>query len=99
MLLYKDIISDDEMFSDAFPMFVASLICILQCFLPFQSLLTECADSKVVDDIVYEVECLLITVKAGADIDIGELFVQSVSMTSSSISRCQSLRRGDRRGS
>ncbi|KAH8118571.1 translationally controlled tumor-associated [Phellopilus nigrolimitatus] len=46
MLLYSDIISEDEMFSDAFPM-------------------------KLVDDIVYEVDCQLITVKAGADIDIG----------------------------
>ncbi|CAL1700699.1 unnamed protein product [Somion occarium] len=46
MLLYQDIISDDEMFSDAFPI-------------------------KEVDDIVYEVDCQMITVKAGADIDIG----------------------------
>ncbi|THV08503.1 translationally controlled tumor-associated [Dendrothele bispora CBS 962.96] len=46
MLLYEDVISGDEMFSDAFPM-------------------------KVVDDTVYEVDCSLITVKAGADVDIG----------------------------
>ncbi|KAF8529166.1 translationally controlled tumor-associated [Hysterangium stoloniferum] len=46
MLLYSDIISGDEMFSDAFPV-------------------------KLVDDIVYEVDCQLITVKAGADVDIG----------------------------
>ncbi|KAJ4478159.1 translationally controlled tumor-associated [Lentinula aciculospora] len=46
MLLYSDIISGDEMFSDAFPM-------------------------KTVNDIVYEVDCSLITVKAGADVDIG----------------------------
>lgn len=46
MLLYKDRISGDEMFSDAFPI-------------------------KLVDDIVYEVDCQLITVKDGADIDIG----------------------------
>ncbi|CAG7848681.1 Translationally-controlled tumor protein homolog Short=TCTP [Serendipita indica DSM 11827] len=45
MLLYKDIISDDEMFSDAFPV-------------------------KLVDDIVYEVDCAMITVKEG-DVDIG----------------------------
>ncbi|KAH9951590.1 translationally controlled tumor-associated [Amylocystis lapponica] len=45
MLLYTDIISDDEMFSDAFPV-------------------------KLVDDIVYEVDCQMITVKAG-DVDIG----------------------------
>ncbi|KAH8999124.1 translationally controlled tumor-associated [Lactarius akahatsu] len=46
MLLYSDILTDDEMFSDAFPI-------------------------KEVDDIVYEVDCQLITVKAGADVDIG----------------------------
>ncbi|KZT12455.1 translationally controlled tumor-associated [Laetiporus sulphureus 93-53] len=46
MLLYTDIISTDEMFSDAFPI-------------------------KEVDDIAYEVDCLMITVKAGADVDIG----------------------------
>ncbi|KAI0921127.1 hypothetical protein AcW1_004791 [Taiwanofungus camphoratus] len=46
MLLYSDIISDDEMFSDAFPI-------------------------KLIDDIVYEVDCSMITVKAGADVDIG----------------------------
>ncbi|KAI0284229.1 translationally controlled tumor-associated [Russula aff. rugulosa BPL654] len=47
MLLYKDKISGDEMFSDAFP-------CL-----------------KEVDDIVYEVDCQLVTVKKGADVDIG----------------------------
>jgi hypothetical protein len=46
MLLYEDILSGDEMFSDAFPM-------------------------KEVDDIVYEVDCSLVTVKLGADVDIG----------------------------
>ncbi|KAK0206608.1 translationally controlled tumor-associated [Desarmillaria ectypa] len=46
MLLYEDIISGDEMFSDAFPL-------------------------KLVDDIVYEVECQTIIVKAGADVNIG----------------------------
>ncbi|KAI0750799.1 translationally controlled tumor-associated [Daedaleopsis nitida] len=46
MLLYSDVISGDEMFSDAFPI-------------------------KEIDDIVYEVDCQLITVKAGADVDIG----------------------------
>ncbi|KAJ3722885.1 translationally controlled tumor-associated [Lentinula raphanica] len=46
MLLYSDVLSGDEMFSDAFPL-------------------------KLVDDIVYEVDCQLITVKAGADVDIG----------------------------
>ncbi|KAN0131323.1 Mss4-like protein [Lactarius tabidus] len=46
MLLYSDILSGDEIFSDAFPL-------------------------KEVDDIVYEVDCQMITVKAGADVDIG----------------------------
>jgi len=46
MLLFSDILTDDEMFSDAFPM-------------------------KTVDDIVYEVDCQLVTVKPGADVDIG----------------------------
>ncbi|KAG9006055.1 hypothetical protein FRB94_001036 [Tulasnella sp. JGI-2019a] len=46
MLLYSDILTGDEMFSDAFPV-------------------------KLVDDIVYEVDCQLVTVKQGADVDIG----------------------------
>lgn len=46
MLLYTDILTGDEMFSDAFPV-------------------------KLVDDIVYEVDCQLVTVKMGADVDIG----------------------------
>ncbi|KAG8928914.1 hypothetical protein FRC03_007622 [Tulasnella sp. 419] len=45
MLLYSDVITGDEIFSDAFPV-------------------------KVVDDIVYEVDCALIIVKEG-DVDIG----------------------------
>jgi hypothetical protein len=46
MLLYIDILTEDEMFSDAFPV-------------------------KIVDDVVYEVDCQLVTVKQGADVDIG----------------------------
>ncbi|KAJ2936922.1 hypothetical protein H1R20_g168, partial [Candolleomyces eurysporus] len=46
MLLYSDIITGDEIFSDAFPV-------------------------KLVDDIVYEVDCAMIVVKDGADVDIG----------------------------
>ncbi|KAI0719560.1 translationally-controlled tumor protein [Cerioporus squamosus] len=46
MLLYSDVISGDEMFSDAFPI-------------------------KEIDGIAYEVDCQMITVKAGADVDIG----------------------------
>lgn len=45
MLLYEDIITGDEMFSDAFPL-------------------------KIVDDIAFEVDCSMITVKEG-DVDIG----------------------------
>ncbi|KZT62199.1 translationally controlled tumor-associated [Calocera cornea HHB12733] len=45
MLLYSDVITDDEIFSDAFPM-------------------------KLVDDIVYEVDCQMITLN-GVDVDIG----------------------------
>ncbi|KAJ6539391.1 translationally controlled tumor protein [Mycena capillaripes] len=45
MLLYEDIITGDEMFSDAFPV-------------------------KVVDDIVYEVDCAMMTFKEG-EVDIG----------------------------
>ncbi|KAH8105851.1 translationally controlled tumor-associated [Cristinia sonorae] len=46
MLLYTDVITDDEMFSDAFPI-------------------------KEVDNVVFEVDCALVTVKSGADVDIG----------------------------
>jgi len=45
MLLYQDIITGDEMFSDAFPI-------------------------KLVDDIVFEVDCALVIFKEG-DVDIG----------------------------
>ncbi|KAJ7047324.1 translationally controlled tumor protein [Mycena alexandri] len=45
MLLYEDILTGDEMFSDAFPV-------------------------KLVDDIVYEVDCAMMVVKEG-DVDIG----------------------------
>jgi hypothetical protein len=46
MLLYRDIISGDEMISDAFKI-------------------------VEVDDIAYEVDCKMITVSAGGDVDIG----------------------------
>jgi len=46
MLLYKDTISGDEMFSDAFK-------------------ITE------IEDIAFEVDCKMINVKQGADVDIG----------------------------
>jgi len=46
MIIYKDIITGDEMFSDAY-------------------------DMKLVDDVAYEVDCKMITIKKGADVDIG----------------------------
>ncbi|EGF81151.1 hypothetical protein BATDEDRAFT_19187 [Batrachochytrium dendrobatidis JAM81] len=46
MLLYRDVISGDEMVSDAF-------------------------DMKEVDDIAYEIDAKMLTIKEGADIDIG----------------------------
>ena len=49
MLLYRDVISGDEMFSDAFPI-------------------------KEVDDIAFEVDCKMITVKEG-DVDIVRLLI------------------------
>lgn len=70
MLLYSDVLTEDEMFSDAFPMYVprshANLLSISLVFFRSISL-----PSKLVDDIVYEVDCQLTTVKAGADVDIG----------------------------
>ncbi|RPB21187.1 translationally controlled tumor-associated [Terfezia boudieri ATCC MYA-4762] len=46
MIIYKDVLSGDEMFSDAFPV-------------------------KLVDDIVYEVDCAMIQQRKGVDVDIG----------------------------
>ncbi|KAI9488769.1 translationally controlled tumor protein [Zychaea mexicana] len=45
MLLYRDILAGDELFSDAYPI-------------------------KLVDDVAYEVDCQMITVKEG-EVDIG----------------------------
>lgn len=46
MLLYTDILTGDEMFSDAFPI-------------------------KTIDDVIFEIDCAMINVKKGADVDIG----------------------------
>ncbi|WBW74753.1 translationally controlled tumor protein-like protein Tma19/Tpt1 [Schizosaccharomyces osmophilus] len=46
MLLFKDVISGDELVSDAYGL-------------------------KEVDDIVYEADCQMVTIKQGGDIDIG----------------------------
>jgi hypothetical protein len=71
MLLYSDVLTGDEMFSDAFPMFV------LRCSVRCASLLMS-PYSKTVDDIVYEVNCQTITIKAGADVDIGLSFLSNI---------------------
>ena len=72
MLLYSDIISDDEICSDAFPM------CVSFQFTTYYYHANN-SQSKLVDNIVYEVDCQTITVKEG-DVDIG-LFVLSLSST------------------
>ncbi|KAK6544533.1 hypothetical protein TWF694_001223 [Orbilia ellipsospora] len=46
MIIFKDILTDDEIISDVY-------------------------DLKLIDDIVYEVDCQMITIKKGADVDIG----------------------------
>jgi len=46
MLLYKDVISGDELFTDTFTV-------------------------KEVDDIAYEIDTKMVTIKKGADVDIG----------------------------
>ncbi|KAF3940123.1 hypothetical protein ABW19_dt0209158 [Dactylella cylindrospora] len=46
MIIFKDIIADDEIVSDVY-------------------------DPKLIDDIAYEVDCQMITIKQGADVDIG----------------------------
>lgn len=68
MLLYEDILTGDEMFSDAFPVCASiqpspSSRCSM--------LIYRGGFRKLIDDIAYEVDCSMITVKAGADIDIG----------------------------
>ena len=63
MLLFTDIISGDELFSDAFPLYVIAL---------YAHMLTLIGTHrKEIDDIVYEVDCQNMTVKPGADVDIG----------------------------
>lgn len=64
MLLYEDILTGDELFSDAFPVYDPSLV-----YWSLGSLFY----SKEVEGIVYEVDCQMILVKPGADVDIGDL--------------------------
>jgi hypothetical protein len=68
MLLYEDILTGDEMFSDAFPV-------------------------KLVDDIVYEVDCAMTVIKEG-EVDIGSLYLFETRFTSIVSSRRQPVRRG-----
>lgn len=63
MLLYEDILTGDELFSDAFPVYDPSIV---------YWILDSYRYSKEVDGIVYEVDCQMIAVKPGADIDIGD---------------------------
>jgi hypothetical protein len=67
MLLFSDVVTGDEMFSDAFPVSVGFQMTVSNPSNPRVTL-----HSKLVDDIVYEVDCQLITVKDG-DVDIGIL--------------------------
>jgi hypothetical protein len=66
MLLYQDLLTGDEMFSDAFPMCVVLFAVTLLLMSPY---------SKPVGDIAYEVDCATITIKKGADVDIGLSFL------------------------
>ena len=63
MLLYEDILTGDEMFSDAFPLYVSTPSNHSHAVL-FNY------PRKEVDGIVYEVNCQMIIVKEG-DVDIG----------------------------
>lgn len=63
MLLYEDVITGDELFSDAFPMCVYSSSA--------RHLGSLCI-RKEVDGIVFEVDCQMIVIKPGADVDIGQ---------------------------
>jgi hypothetical protein len=77
MLLYSDVLTGDEMFSDAFPVCVSILhVRSLQFRGPNSSRETR----KFVDDIVYEVDGSLITVKPGADVNIGNVDSQTTPM-------------------
>lgn len=64
MLLYEDVISGDEMFSDAFPMYAPILA------LAYHHILTTQKTRKEVDGIAFEVDCQMITLKEG-NVDIG----------------------------
>ena len=74
MLLYSDVLTGDEMFSDAFPVCVSILhVRSPSCLV----LIYRRETRKLVDDIVYEVDASLITVRPGADVDIGNVDSQT----------------------
>ena len=60
--------------------------------------LNDAAYRKVIDDIVYEVDCQVITIKPGADVDIGTLSRIGYMRTAFLITgtRCQPVCRGVR---
>ena len=64
MLLYEDILTGDEIFSDAFPVCV-----LLMLFMESQPLLKF--SRKEVDDIVFEIDCQMTVVKGDGEINIG----------------------------
>ena len=75
MLLYEDILTGDEMFSDAFPVWV--LISYIRPPPRCLMLICERELRKLIEDIVYEVDCSMVTVKPGADVDIGTVYSQT----------------------
>lgn len=71
MLLFNDIITDDELCSDGYDVYVLPLP---QARAKALWLETRADNrSKEVDDVAYEVDCEMIIVKEG-DVDIGKLF-------------------------
>ena len=74
MLLYTDIITGDEMFSDAFPVYVP-IFCVRPC--GYLVLIYGRELRELIDDAVYKVKCAMITVKPGADVDIGNVVSQN----------------------
>lgn len=87
MLLYSDILSNDEMFSDAFNPCV-SIVQIRPSVLIHNGEIR-----KLIDDIVYEVDCAIVTIKPGADVDIGNVNSQPGHQDRPPIpNRCQPLR-------
>lgn len=68
MLLYADILTGDELFSDAFPLYVYFSFSFISYLSDYR---------KEVDGAVYEVDCQMITV-SGAEIDIGRILMAHI---------------------